>query len=47
LLLQGVEKLRQRRFVSLPCLFHRLLLGREALELFGGFVLTAEKIALA
>src|SRR5262249_878456 len=46
LLLQGLEKLRQCRFVSLPCQFHRLLLGREALELFGGFVLTAEKIAL-
>jgi hypothetical protein len=31
----------------LPCLFHRLLLGAEAFELFGGFVLTAEKVALA
>src|SRR5262249_10051713 len=47
LLLQRREKLRQRCFVALPCLFHRLLLGVEAFELFGGFVLTAEKIALA
>jgi len=47
LALQRREKLRQRGFVVLPRQFHRLLLGAETLELLGGFVLTAEKIALA
>jgi hypothetical protein len=46
LLLEHDEKLRQRGFVLLPCLIHRLLLGREALELVGGFVLTTEEVAL-
>ena len=38
LLLERHQELRQSGFVVLPRLFRRLLLGREALELFGGFL---------
>ncbi|MGA7809242.1 MAG: hypothetical protein WCB02_32055, partial [Bradyrhizobium sp.] len=36
---QDVERLPRLAFVSLPCLFRRLLFGRKALELFGSVVL--------
>ena len=46
LLLQGLEKLRQRTFVLLPCLFRLRALGLEGLALLGGFLLTTAEVAL-